>query len=208
MKKTVKLGIAILSLITFTNIAHAAIPGGYVGFGLGGSRIESSNEDLLTGDNLRNTRTRGGLGGRAFGGFNFNRYFGIEAGYARYAPSKYTTSSTVDSSYATLKDTMTAFDLVGKAYLPIQDSGFNLYALAGAARVNGEQKLTWGNSSMTVTETETAHKTRPIYGIGASYEVSEHVTTNLEFTHIQGTGKTSSTPSANMLTMNIAYNFG
>ena len=208
MKKTVKLGLAILSLSSITSIANAATPGAYLGLGLGGSRIESANEDLISGTNLRNTRTLGGLGGRVFAGYNFNRYFGVEAGFAKYADSKYTTTSTVDSSYATLKDTMNAFDLVGKAYLPIADSGFNVYALGGAARVNATQKTTIGGDSMTFTQTETAHKIRPVYGLGASYDVTEHVTTNLEFSHINGTGKYSATPSANLLTLNLAYTFG
>ena len=208
MKKIVKIGFAFLSLIALTTLTHAAIPGSYVGLGLGASRIESANEDLLTGANLKNTRSLGGFGARVFAGYNVNRYLGLEVGFANYAQSKYTTTSTIDSSHATLKDTLNALDLVAKAYLPIAESGFNVYALGGVARVKGTQKLTMSNSTMSISQTETAHKTRPIYGVGASYDVSDHVTTNLEFSHIQGTGKNSATPSANMLTVNLAYNFG
>jgi hypothetical protein len=53
---------------------------------------------------------------------------------------------------------------------------------------------------------------RPIIGVGASYNIQSNIVTNLELSHIQGSGnlKTSSKaiPSANLLTLNVAYNFG
>lgn len=210
MKTTVKFGLAVLSLTTLIGTANAANPGAYVGLGLGGSRIESGNlnKNSIHATTTKTSQNLGGLGGRIFGGYNFNRYFGVEAGFAQYAQSKYTIASTVNSSNASLKYTMSALDLVGKAYLPIAESGFNVYALAGAARVNSTQKLTLNTASFSKSMSQTTHKVRPVYGLGTSYDVNEHVTTNLEFSHIQGNGKNSTVPSANMLTLNVAYNFG
>lgn len=213
MKKIVKLFLAILSLSALTNAANAANPGAYVGLGLGASRIESPNKDLalqneVTSQNLTYSHSLGGFGGRVFAGYNFNRYFGVEAGFAQYAQSKYTISSPVNNAHGTLKYTMNALDVVGKAYLPISETGFNLYALGGAARVNSEQKFTLSASGFKGNVSQTTHKIRPVYGVGASYDVSAHVTTNLEFSHIQGTGSKSNVPSANMVTLGLAYNFG
>ena len=50
-------------------------------------------------------------------------------------------------------------------------------------------------------------------GIGTSYDIPQtQLTTSLELSHIQGSGNVKSSlsaiPSANMITLNLAYNFG
>jgi OOP family OmpA-OmpF porin len=208
MKKTVKLGIAIVSLSVLTGSSFAANPGTYLGLGLGASRIQSEDKNIIEGPGIRSSHTLGGLGGRVFAGYNFNRYFGAELGVARYAPSKYDSNSTDGNGAVSLKYNMNAIDLVGKAYLPIGESGFNAYALGGVARVNSKQKADVTFDGAKSSYSETTNKFRPIYGLGVSYDVSNSVTTNAEFTQIKGNGKSSSVPTANMLTLNVAYNLG
>lgn len=206
MKKITSLLVA--SLFTFASYSYAATPGAYVGLGLGVSKILSADENLLNGTNIQNSRSLGGLGGRVFAGYNFSRYLGLEAGLAHYAPSKYNaTDFNTNQSYA-LKYDMNALDLVGKGYLPIGESGFNAYALGGVAYVKSKEKVSVSPDTGNEAFSHSANKIRPIYGLGVSYDVSEKVTTNVEFTQIKGTGSHGEMPSANMVTFNVAYNIG
>lgn len=214
--KKVTLAVTALALSASIN-AFAATSGAYVGLGLGASRLDTPNLNPNFVEMSYNySQSRGGLGERIFAGYNFNQYIGAELGLANYAQSKYTLSfpSIPGNNSADVKYNMQALDLVAKAYLPISNSGFNVYALGGAALVNSKvqssDKLDIINdySSQTVT----TRKVRPIVGVGASYDVSRSVTTALEYSHIQGTGnvKTSdkAIPNADMISLNVSYNFG
>jgi OOP family OmpA-OmpF porin len=212
MRKTLLSCIAALSLAA-TSLTHAAHPGTYAGLGLGWSKQETSrNLELAPNANqsggIGYKTDRDQLGARIFAGYNFNENFGIESGLAQYGKSKY--KQTVGTGNGVLEHKMQAFDVVGKGYLPVGD-GFNVYALGGLALVHAQVK----NSNVSSTDasySKTQNRVRPIYGIGASYDIPQtQLTTNLEFSRIQGSGnlKTSKSaiPSADMLTLNIAYNF-
>src|SRR5579862_9275757 len=99
MKKTVKASIAILSLTALTSLAHAANPGAYAGLGLGWSKQETTRNQGLSpdqnywGQSVSYSHDAGKLGGRIFGGYNFNQNFGLEVGLAQYANSKYKSST-------------------------------------------------------------------------------------------------------------------
>jgi len=219
-KTIMKIGAAIASSFMFVTLANAATQGAYVGVGLGGSKINADSTSMFknnTGTTGTANSQSGGLGGKLFGGYNFNQYFGLEANYAAYART--TNKANVGSNSASAKYTMSAVSLVGKAYLPIQQ--FNLYALGGVAEVyskvnynNGSNgAITLSNSNLTLKQgSTTTRQLRPIYGVGASYDVTSHVNTGLEFSHIQGSGNTNTSakaiPSANLLTLTAAYNFG
>lgn len=217
MRKIVKLSLIALSMASIAGVSLAAKPGGYVGAGLGASQIEKPKGSSSS-DN-RNPA------GRLFAGYNFNENFGLEAGLARYgeAKNKFTGRFSQPGSPATYyayqgqnKVNLTSFDVVGKGYIPIQDSGFNLYGLAGLAYV---QTKTDSNSPVAVVDNKVKlrgssykqNSTHPIFGVGVAYSVPQsNVTTNLEFTRLQGSTAVfgnKKTSNANMLTLNIAYNF-
>lgn len=218
-KTIMKIGTAIASSFMFMTLANAATPGAYAGIGLGGSKINADSTSLFK-NNTDTTGTassqNGGLGGKLFGGYNVNQYFGLEANYAAYART--TNKANVAGNSASAQYTMRTASLVGKAYLPIQE--FNLYALGGAAEVystvNYNNKshgaITLNNNLALKNGSTTTRQLRPVYGVGASYDVTSHVNTGLEFSHIQGSGNTNTSakaiPSANLLTLTAAYNFG
>lgn len=211
MKKTMKLGLTVVALAVMSSAAVAANPGTYIGVGAGVSNLQTPTNYDTTGLSSH-SRSIGGFGGRVFAGYNFNNYFGLEAGFADYANSTYKASVTGVGSEK-LTYSLWAANLVAKAYLPISDSGFNVYALGGAAYVNSKVQDTFsGNAIPNINASKTTKKVRPTYGIGAGYDFNANVSTNLELSRIQGTGnlKTSASaiPNANMLTLNVAYNFG
>ncbi len=222
MKKTATICVAILSLSALTPIAFAATTGAYTGFGLGASKQDTPNR-FIDGPNnamLNQSRDIGGLGGRLFAGYRFNPYFGVEGGLAGYAQSKYNVHlnyAGMNLANASMKYSMATLDVVGKAYLPIADSGVSLYGLGGAALVHS--KMEGKFNSVIPTEdnissmSKTQNKIRPIAGVGVSYDIPQtQLTTSLEYSHLFGKGDVkrsdSAIPSAEMLTLNLAYNFG
>ncbi len=218
--KMTKIGAAIASSFMLVSLANAATPGPYAVIGLGVSKINAASTSMFvnnTGTVAKATSQSGGLGGKLGGGYNFNQYFGLEANYAIYANT--TNKMTVDALKASTKYAMSAASIVAKGYLPIQQD-FNLYALGGAAEVfstvtysnNTAGAITLNRNLVLNNGSKTTRQLRPIVGVGASYDVTSHVTTGLEFSHIQGSGNTNTSakaiPSANMLTLTGAYNFG
>lgn len=219
--KMTKIGAAIATSFMIVSVANAATPGAYAGIGIGGSKINAgSSKGMFTNTTSDTTTTKtsttsGGLGGKIFGGYNFNQFFGLEANFAEYART--TNKMTVDNTSASAKYNMSALSLVAKGYLPLQHD-FNLYALGGAAEVFS--KVNYSNNSDGVilannnlkAGSQTTRKLRPIVGVGASYDVNSQVTTGLEFSHIVGSGNVNTNakaiPNANMLTLTGAYNFG
>lgn len=219
MKKIIKYSLAIVSLAALTNVAQAATTGAYLGAGLGYSKLDTPHEYLITGvmsQFYHQSRQYGGLGGRVFGGYNLNEYVGLEAGVSQYAKSKYETRLIGSDFKASKEFTMTTFDLVGKAYLPVGGTGLNVYGLGGVALVHSKISPSTKNGTMLLTglddHSKTQNKLRPKFGVGASYDIPEtKLTTNLEWSRIQGTGNTkksvSAIPNADMVTLNLAYKF-
>lgn len=223
MKKFVKLSLAIVPLAFLaSSAANAATPGGYVGGGLGVSLLDTPNDSLIKDDTAKfykQAKQRGGFGARLFGGYNFNEYLGVEAGVSQYARSHYH-SNLVENTFGSLTKkkeySMTAGDLVAKAYLPLGQSGFNVYALGGVAlahsKINGQTKVVTPVANGASGESRTQNKLRPKYGVGASFDIPEtKFATNLEWSRIQGTGNVKNSvraiPSADLLTINLSYKF-
>lgn len=218
MKKIIAVT-ALISSISFASLGQAAIPGSYAGIGLGFSTIDTTKSEVFTLNGAQSgitSRTQGGLGGKLFAGYNFNRYFGLEASYTSYTRSLY--KGTYNQLNSSIEYNMTAVSVVGKGYLPIRETGFNVYVLGGLAEVynkvnfkNGGVPLAAGVAT-PANGTNTYHKLLPVYGVGLSYDINQHVTTNLEYSHIEGTGnvktKYNAIPSADMLSLHVSYNFG
>jgi opacity protein-like surface antigen len=219
MRKTVKINLTVACLALIAGSANAATQGGYAGAGLGYSRLQTPDTFLQTNNAVQvvdQIRQRGGLGGRVFGGYNLNEYVGVEAGFSQYVKSKY--NSQLESSgfnFAGYNEyTMSAVDLVGKAYLPLGNTGLNAYALGGAALVHSKARanVSWEGIILNSASSR-QNKLRPKFGLGASYAIpATKLTTSVEWSRIQGKGNLKNDiraiPNADMATLNISYNFG
>lgn len=220
MKKITILSASIIASIAMVGLVNAATPGAYVGVGLGSSSLKTPDSFLFNTNNTYNSTNkhqRGGLGGRVFAGYNFDKFLGLETSYASYASSLYKASA--NGANASLKYSLDAVSLVGKVYLPFDDSGFNAYALGGLADVRNQVRysnngvpLASGVTANLKNGTTNYYHIRPVYGVGVSYDLQEHLSTNVELSRIQGTGnvKTSASaiPNADMISLNLGYNFG
>lgn len=214
MKRIMLIACATLGALTSSFDANAAQIGPYLGAGAGMANLRTPNHYSFAAP-AENTRTRGGWGERIFIGFNVDPYLGIEAGYANYPRSLYIGRQA--SNYSSITYNARTYDLVGKAYLPLGASGFNIYVLAGAARVaeilkyvNSPIGLT-GSIATPIPGTTNTFKTRPIYGLGINYDFNRHLVANVELTQIQHlntfSNKPNSIPFMNLATVNLAYKF-
>lgn len=208
MKKMTKISAIVASLLV-VGAANAATTGGYVGAGLGDSILRTPNIGKEAG--VSTSQSRGGLGGRIFAGYNFNENFGLEAALATYANSTAKASAMGFSAKQT--DSLNALSLVGKGYLPLANTGLNAYVLGGLAAVRNQNRIS-GNAAelVGVKGTTTTNSLRPTYGVGMSYNLPNNMVTNLELSRIQGKGNMNTDkhaiPSADMVSLNLGYNFG
>lgn len=215
MNKLVKISAAVISSVAFVGMAQAATPGAYAGIGLGYSQLETSTSNLsVDGATVHNSSDRGGLGGRLFGGYNFNKYFGLEGAYTTYATSKRTYTEAGVAGSDVVKNSLSALSIVGKGYLPINNTGFNVYALGGVAEVfsKARDNQNVDTVSSPASQSDSTRALRPTFGVGASYDINQNLTTSLEASRIEGRGNTktssSAIPNADLISLNLGYNFG
>lgn len=211
MRKMTKISATIASLL-IAGLANAATPGTYIGAGIGGTMLDIPDVTDLSDAYVSISQERKGFGGRLFAGYNFNKYIGLESAYAVYANA--TIKASVQDLGVSISDTysLSALSLVGKGYLPFGESGFNVYVLGGMAEVMGKERIKASGLGDSMSGSQTTYKLRPTYGVGVSYDFTDHVTANLEASRIQGKGdmETSSKaiPNADMISFNLSYNFG
>lgn len=150
---------------------------------------------------------QGGFGWRALAGYQFNRTFSIEGGYTRFADNTYRADFLVAGYDITHKTS--AWDLVGKAALPIADSNFDVYAKAGAAYQKTEYTANTGIS--TRAKLDSKSKVRPVAGIGAAYNFDNGLALDISWTRIFGNGKTDingiGQPDSDLVALGVTYTF-
>jgi OOP family OmpA-OmpF porin len=160
MRKTKLLSTLLLS-VTLGAAAfgvHAQDSGFYAGAGVGQSFVdEGAYDDEDTAFSV-------------FGGYQFNRYFGVEAGYADFGkiePEVAGPALEGDSAYLTAVGT-----------LPVSEN-FALYAKAGVHRWNVDTSL----PGLTGNDDDSG--TDPTYGIGAQYRFTDRVALRGEYSRFE-----------------------
>ncbi|MDF2867727.1 MAG: ompA [Gammaproteobacteria bacterium] len=185
--------------------------GFYVGVQGGASRADD-------GSSLKDTTERyraygyewkeGGFGWRALAGYQINRNFTVEGGYSRFADNNYK----VNGGY-NLTQKVAAWDLVGKAILPVGDGNFDIYAKAGAAyQINKFDGLRNGSVSNK--------KFLPVAGIGAAYNFDNGLAVDVSWTRVFGNNDSTLTqtgvnryhlnigqPNSDLVAVGLTYTF-
>lgn len=100
------------------------------------------------------------------GGYIFNRYFGVEAGYTNTGDSTINTSGFINSK-ETLKSSATQLAVVGM--LPISDH-FSLIGKVGMTH----NKIDYSFSSAGINASASGSKTNTLFGIGGQYNFNQH----------------------------------
>lgn len=196
MNKSVSVLLSTAALLIATgNIANAATPGAYLGGGLGLSAYEPVSDAQM--------KTDGGLGGRAFAGYNFNRYFGLEGAYSTFYKTTYLLN---DYQNLAIDYSLNALSFVAKGYLPLSENNTtNLYGLLGVAQSFADINAKYHQTSI-FSDSDTG--VVPVLGLGASYEMNQHFTTSLEcsfFGKKDADANHFGIQQAALVTLNLAY---
>lgn len=205
-----------LAALAASHAALAATPGLYVGAGAGTSKLAFPDQTLYSPQATDNSRKITGFSGRAYAGYNFNSYLGLEAGVTRYAQATF--NGYQNNMQSSLDYAMSAIDLVAKTYLPVGDKRLNLYALGGIAAV--DESMSWENGGVPFLNdvfpigngSKSHRKIRPIYGVGVGYDIPKsQFSVSVELTRLQGSGDMASnphsSPPAEMVGLSLTYHF-
>lgn len=193
-----KLTLAALAC-TLTSSVFAAMPvplGWYLEVNGGGSSAQDKNYGNGT------TIDRSGWGWNGNIGYKFMPYFATELGYTSYAPSKIKNSS-LDTQAA--KDTHYSVDLAAKGILPLTNSGAELFAKLGAARLNSHTSVT-NQSAMTGLNFTVGTRNSIGYylGLGAEYAFMPNFIGVAQWARAKGN---SNTGALDLYSIGLAYIF-
>lgn len=187
-------------------VTHAAPNGPYLGLQLGQSHSDysASSEDVDTpilGPATIDKKDPSGFGGRLYAGYQFNRYLASELGYIMFNTVKIDNIFGIPNANETIKPR--AGDLVAKIMVPFAEK-FDIYARLGAAYLYVTRNY---NSPATIVEpnSSNSHKFRATYGIGADYQISPTLSTDLSWMQVQGGAGFS---SSRLMALGLAYHFG
>lgn len=141
-----------------------------------------------------------GIAARVLVGYDFHKYFAVEAGYFRIFPkTKITASYDADGIGDKIDIRTQAFDLVGKIKAPIMDN-FGLYAKAGPGYLMLSASGDAGNSN----------RFDLVYGLGAYYTI-DNWSIDLSYTRYNS-GKTKFLddkwqPNVDFYALGVSYKF-
>lgn len=156
--------------------------------------------NTLFGTNVSSTDDDG-FAARGFIGYDFNKFFGLEAGYT-YLPTS-TTTITVAGNSASGDIDSYGLDLLGKISVPVTPV-FKIYAKAGLGYLHAS---TSGN--LFAGAGPSSH-TGPAYGVGASYEIVPNLAIDASWLRYSGQGDVSSSnyiPEADVALIGLSYKF-
>lgn len=194
--KLKKLSGVVIAFVTLTSASYAATPGAYWGAGVGYSKLDNFSDATAT--------TNGGVGGMLLAGYNFNKFFGLEAGYRMNAKTTYKFDENNDSTFSYNSN---AFTLAAKGYLPLDNSPFDLYGLVGVARVHGEGGIELPNGqAISPTDAILA-----LAGVGINYQLNSKITFGLEYSRTgskNGSGDHIGIPASNLTALTMNYHLG
>lgn len=129
-----------------------------------------------------------GFAGRAYVGYNFNRFFAIEGGYTQYADTKISNIFGVSGDDQNLSEG--AIDTVARLNIPLSKR-FSLYGKGGAAFVMTNQitdayAVPVGSAYQFHYEKTSLDRVRPTYGVGLDMDITRYLSTDISFARVVG----------------------
>jgi OOP family OmpA-OmpF porin len=178
--------------LAFPLIAQAE--GAYIGANLGRANQKLSIEDAgSVKDN--------GTGVKIYGGFDFTKNFGAEAGYINFGKGEVSVTDGLDT--VSISSRPRALYLAATGTLPLNDQ-FSLLAKLGVARNSTKVVGTINGDS----ESETFKRTTAVFGLGVAYNVTKNLAIVGEYENF---GKVLSEDGANLkadlISVGVRYKF-
>ena len=160
-------------------LAASALPawsqdsGAYVGASIGQSRVKGFCDDS-GGFSCDDKDTAW----KVFGGYQFNRHFGVEVGYTDLGEVGI---SGVLSGVSVRGDIgVTAFDLMAVGAIPVMDR-LSVYGKLGIYRAETERKITGTLGTVTVTDTDKETNTDLTFAFGAKFDITRNFGVRVEW---------------------------
>lgn len=178
MKKKARAALAILGLasaVTFTGPALAQDMGFYIGGALGQSSVDLDCTGTTSCDDKDSTW-------KILGGYQFNRNFALEFGYADLGAATASTPAFFLPGFgivpaANLKIEATVFELLAVGILPIANR-FSLYGKAGLFRAETDTSVSFANG---ISESESDSATNLTFGAGVRFDLTKNLGIRLEW---------------------------
>ena len=188
MKKVAK--VALVTVVTALAIPFAAhAEGSYVGVNVGSAKQKYSVQG--------NSGSARDTAAKIYGGYNFDKNFGIEAGYADFGTaSKSFPNGTVSAQSR-------AFYVAGTATAPINDQ-FAVFAKLGVTANRSKISATSNGFSGNTTK----NNTDVIIGVGASYALTSQLSAVAEYENFGKVAKDNgNNVKAEMVSVGLRYQF-
>lgn len=203
------LAIALLSIST----AVIADTGFYAGFGVSAvkadiDRARAIDQWAAAGNSTANVGVRSNtVGFKVFGGYEFNRYVGLELSYADLGTFKAHAQNTAANTRAESAHEVTAYALEAVGTLPVY-RGFSVFGKAGAALTSAKDTMSCSGVTLpgcgsTVSEDEYNYK----LGLGAQYAFANGMALRLDVDRYFDVGDRDTTSEATIDTAGLSLSF-
>jgi OOP family OmpA-OmpF porin len=144
---------------------------------------------------------------RLQGGYRFNPYLAVEAGYIDFGKAKYQASYAGGSAQGSLK--AGGVDMAVLGSLPVNDN-FSVFGKVGVVDAKVESSLTAGApATFLASGSDSVYSIKPLLGVGAIYKLTQNIDLRGDYDYVGGLGKSSKTGQmdASMFSVGVAYNF-
>jgi OOP family OmpA-OmpF porin len=143
---------------------------------------------------------------RLQGGYRFNPYLAVEAGYIDFGKTKYQASYSGGSAQGSLK--AGGIDVAGLVSLPVNDN-LSVFGKAGMVAAKVKSNLVAGAPAALASGNDSVNVVRPLVGVGALYKLTQNVDVRADYDYVGGLGKSNRTGKmdANLFSLGVAYNF-
>lgn len=181
-------------ILTACAVAAAALTAapvfaqGYVGLGVGSSRVSGFDNGTITGGNTSKSQVK------VFGGFQFTPNWGAELQYSDLGKRDVSNAGVPAGSFSTSQ-----FSIAGTGTLPLS-SGFSLLGKLGvsANRINGSALVGNSNSTSALIGFGVSYSFTPALSLRAEYE---------DFGKVATVAATGSTVRTNAYSISLKYGF-
>ncbi len=175
-----------LAATAFAGAAHAqSLPPDshfYFGGGLGHVHADPNKGDYSdqAPGSTTNTGRDDSTAWKLYGGLQWNKYWGLEAGYANLGQFQNNYSLSTTNSSATGTNRLSAWSLAGTGTYPINDA-FSLNAKAGVALLRSNYSFSGTGPSFLSGDNGNDHSTNLLLGVGGQYNLTKNVALRLDY---------------------------
>ncbi|HNC53164.1 MAG TPA: outer membrane beta-barrel protein [Accumulibacter sp.] len=202
------------SLLFASGVAAAQQSGFYVGAGVGQGKVSIDNgaSDALVNagaTNVSSSKDNTDTSYKIFAGYQINKNFEVEGGYANFGKYKASASGTIAggpiSASGDVKSYAIFLDAVGIA--PVTEA-FSVFGKAGVAFTDTEANASASGAGVAASASDSARKWVPKLGVGAQFYVSRNVALRAEYEYYFKVGDQNSTGQSDVQVLTAGVTIG